>query len=140
MAREFPSSPIHATLRRGRGNDGRVNMLVDTSEHKRAERFLARQMEGQAPLYQFTDRLFRAEALGDVFDAALDAIGRALDCQRTSILLAGWASRGRPPARGCRPASGPDRSAGRRNGRSRAETMAANSASPCKGLLRRAAR
>jgi PAS domain S-box-containing protein len=66
---------------------GAVNMLVDISEHKRAEKFLARQLEGQAALYQFTDRLFRAEALGDVFDAALDAIGRALDCQRASILL-----------------------------------------------------
>ena len=43
---------------------GAVNMLVDISEHKRAERLLARQMEGQAALYQFTDRLFRAESPG----------------------------------------------------------------------------
>ena len=66
---------------------GAVNMLVDISEHKRAERLLARQIEGQAALYQFTDSLFRVDALGDVFDAALDAIGRALGCQRASILL-----------------------------------------------------
>jgi PAS domain S-box-containing protein len=46
-----------------------------------------RRMEVHAVLYQFTDRLFRAESLGDVFDAALDAIGRALGCQRASILL-----------------------------------------------------
>src|SRR5262245_55242184 len=66
---------------------GAVNMLVDTSDHERVGSSIARQMEAQAVLYQFTDRLFRTESLNDVFDAALDAIGRALDCQRASILL-----------------------------------------------------
>jgi PAS domain S-box-containing protein len=66
---------------------GTVNMLVDTSEHKPVGSFSAKAMDEQAALYQFTDRLFRAEAQGDVFDAALDAIGRALGCQRASILL-----------------------------------------------------
>ena len=41
----------------------------------------------QAALYAFTDRLFRAASAEDVYDAALDAITRALDCQRASILL-----------------------------------------------------
>jgi PAS domain S-box-containing protein len=66
---------------------GAVNMLVDVSEHKRAERLLAQQMDSLAALYRFTDRLFRAGSFDDVFDAALDAIGQALGCQRASILL-----------------------------------------------------
>ena len=37
-------------------------------------------------LYRFTDRLFRAQSLQDVCDAALDAIGGALGCERASIL------------------------------------------------------
>ena len=36
---------------------------------------------------RFTERLQRAETLEEVYDAALDAIMRALDCQRASILL-----------------------------------------------------
>jgi two-component sensor histidine kinase len=40
-----------------------------------------------AALFQFTDRLYRAESLSDVYEAALDAILDALDCQRASILL-----------------------------------------------------
>ena len=38
-------------------------------------------------LYRLTDRLYRARALSDVFDAALDAITTALGCRRASILL-----------------------------------------------------
>ena len=38
-------------------------------------------------LYELTDRLHRAESLADVHEAALDAICRALDCKRASILL-----------------------------------------------------
>ena len=45
----------------------------------------------QAALYEFTDRLFRAKTAGDVYDAALDAIIRALGCERASILLFGGA-------------------------------------------------
>jgi two-component sensor histidine kinase len=44
-------------------------------------------MEEQAALFQITDRLQRAESLNDVYDSALDAILRALPCQRASILL-----------------------------------------------------
>jgi two-component sensor histidine kinase len=44
-------------------------------------------MEEQAALYRLTDRLHRAKSLEDVYDAALDAILRALPCQRASILL-----------------------------------------------------
>ena len=66
---------------------GAVNMLVDISERKRAEVTLARHRDEQAALYQLTDSLFRADSLSGVCDAALDAIRRALGCQRASILL-----------------------------------------------------
>ena len=66
---------------------GAVNMLVDITERKRAEEALARRSDEQSALYQFTDRLFRAGAPSDVYDAALDAIQRALGCERASILL-----------------------------------------------------
>jgi len=38
-------------------------------------------------LYLLTDRLYRAETPNDIYDAALDAITRALGCSRASILL-----------------------------------------------------
>ena len=38
-------------------------------------------------LHEFTDRLYRSESEADVYDAALDAIRHALDCERASILL-----------------------------------------------------
>jgi len=41
----------------------------------------------QTALYQFTDRLQRAESLDDVYELALDAILGALQCSRASILL-----------------------------------------------------
>jgi PAS domain S-box-containing protein len=66
---------------------GAVNMLVDISERKRAEVTLARHRDEQTALYQFTDSLFRAASLNGVCDAALDAIRRALGCERASILL-----------------------------------------------------
>lgn len=66
---------------------GAVNMLVDISERKRSEVTLARHRDEQAALYQFTDSLFRAASLSSVCDAALDAIQRALGCERASILL-----------------------------------------------------
>ena len=66
---------------------GASKIARDISERKRAEESLARRMEEQAALYQITDRLHRAESLDDVYDSALDAILRALPCQRASILL-----------------------------------------------------
>jgi len=48
---------------------------------------LARRVAEQAALYEFTDRLFRATTRHEVYDAALDAIIRALGCSRAAILL-----------------------------------------------------
>jgi PAS domain S-box-containing protein len=66
---------------------GAVNMLVDITDRKRAEVTLARRMDEQGALYRLSDRLYRARSLGDIYDAALDAILRALRCERASILL-----------------------------------------------------
>jgi PAS domain S-box-containing protein len=46
-----------------------------------------RRLEEQTALYRFTDRLYRAETITDIYDAALDAIVTALRCDRASILL-----------------------------------------------------
>jgi PAS domain S-box-containing protein len=59
---------------------GAVNMLVDISERKRAE-------QTQSALHEFTKGLYRAETLDQAYEAALNAIGRALGCTRSSILL-----------------------------------------------------
>ena len=66
---------------------GASKIVRDITEYERIVRSIARRMEEQAALYEFTDRLFRAEAPADVYAAALDAIIRALGCDRASILL-----------------------------------------------------
>ncbi len=66
---------------------GASKIARDISEHKRSEQVLTKRIEELAALYRFTDRLHRSRALRDVYDAALDAIQRALGCQRASILL-----------------------------------------------------
>ena len=74
-----------------RDADGRIvgasKIARDISQRKRAENALAERMEEQAALYDFTRRLNRAESLGAVYAAALDAIARALQCSRAAILL-----------------------------------------------------
>ena len=66
---------------------GAINVLVDISHSKSADASLARRMDEQAALYHFTDRLYRAGTQSDICEAALDAIIRALGCERASILL-----------------------------------------------------
>ena len=74
-----------------RTQDGElVNTLcftVDITTQTRAQEALERRMEEQAALHEFTARLQRADTPEDVYSAALDAIIRALECQRASILL-----------------------------------------------------
>lgn len=53
----------------------------------RAETLATHRADEQAALFQFTDRLFRAQTLEDAFDAALDAIMDALRCDRASVLM-----------------------------------------------------
>jgi PAS domain S-box-containing protein len=66
---------------------GGVNIVVDISERKQAEAALAKRRDELAALYRFTDKLCRAEVPSDVYDAALDAITRALGCRRAAVLL-----------------------------------------------------
>jgi PAS domain S-box-containing protein len=66
---------------------GASKIARDISARKRAEEVLARRIEEQAALYQFTDRLFRAPSVDDIYEAALDGIVRALGCKRASILM-----------------------------------------------------
>jgi PAS domain S-box-containing protein len=66
---------------------GALVCLQDLTARKRLEQTVTRRMAEQAALYEFTDRLFRATTRTEVYDAALDAIIRALGCSRASILL-----------------------------------------------------
>jgi len=66
---------------------GASKIARDITERKRVEAALAKRADEQAALYQFTDRLFRANSRDDVYDAALDAIIRALGCERASVLV-----------------------------------------------------
>src|SRR5690349_9670752 len=47
-----------------------------------------RRAEVLAVLFRFTDRLYRARRAEEAYEAALDAIIAALNCDRASILLA----------------------------------------------------
>jgi PAS domain S-box-containing protein len=65
---------------------GASKIARDITARKRSEAVLARRADEQAALYRFTDKLYRAACLPDVYDAALDAILAALHCSRASIL------------------------------------------------------
>ncbi len=65
---------------------GASKIARDITARKRTEAILARRAEEQAALYQFTDKLYRAASLTDIYEAALDAIACALHCRRASIL------------------------------------------------------
>ena len=66
---------------------GGINLLIDVTERKRAQRLLTRLGAEQSTLYRFTDALQRATSFEAVYEAALDAIIGALACQRAAILL-----------------------------------------------------
>src|ERR1019366_5535433 len=52
-----------------------------------ADAELAAHMDEQAAMFRLTDGLHRADTVGDIYDAALDAIGQALRSDRAAILL-----------------------------------------------------
>src|SRR5688572_12378134 len=62
-------------------------LFNDITERKRTQLALAEFARQQAALYQLTDQLQHTKSLEDVFNAALDAIVSALQCDRASILL-----------------------------------------------------
>jgi PAS domain S-box-containing protein len=59
----------------------------EISERKKAEREIHARAHQQQTLYQFVDRLNRAQTLDNVYEAALDALCDSLGCDRASILL-----------------------------------------------------
>lgn len=59
----------------------------ELAQRRRTEEELGARSEQQTALYEFTDRLQAATSLREVYEAALDAISRALHCDRASILL-----------------------------------------------------
>lgn len=83
-----PLMPFPTPLRDAAGKViGAVNVLVDISALRDARKCAARQAEEQAALFRFTDRLYRAGSIAQMYEAALDAILSALRCSRASILL-----------------------------------------------------
>ena len=79
-------SPIRGL--RGGGVIGASKIAHDITARKHAANKRCRNApREQTALYEFTDRLFRAGSAEDVYQAALDAIVRALGCERASILL-----------------------------------------------------
>ncbi|WP_234828061.1 GAF domain-containing protein [Sinorhizobium fredii] len=55
-------------------------------QHARTANEFARRAYEQSVLYRFTDRLYRARSVDDVYQASLDAIVDGLGCGRASIL------------------------------------------------------
>jgi len=65
---------------------GASKIARDITARKRNEESLERRAHEQAALYRFTDNLYRAASLPDIYNAALEAISGALDCRRAAIL------------------------------------------------------
>jgi PAS domain S-box-containing protein len=63
-----------------------VRVQHDITSRKHAEQALARRMDEQAALFGFSERLQHVTELGELYEVALDAIMRALACQRAAIL------------------------------------------------------
>ncbi len=66
---------------------GAVNCFHETIATRNAAEALARHTEEQAPLFELTDRLQTADSPSEIYELAIDAILRALNCQRAAILL-----------------------------------------------------
>jgi PAS domain S-box-containing protein len=58
-----------------------VRVQHDITDRKRAEEALTRRKEEQAALFEFSERLQHCTSVEQVYDAALDAITRALSCK-----------------------------------------------------------
>jgi len=80
---------VNIELLRGPGGEleGAIAAFQDITGRKRIEDALASRVDEQAALYQFSNQLQRATSFVDIHEAALDAITRALRCQRASVLL-----------------------------------------------------
>src|SRR5262249_16971865 len=65
---------------------GASKIARDVTERKRAEAVVTRRADEQAALYRFTNRLYGAESIKAIYEAALAAIVDAMHCSRASIL------------------------------------------------------
>ena len=65
---------------------GAINCFHETTGENSARRTLARRVEEHTALFEFTEKLQRASAIGEIYEAGLDAIASALRCARASIL------------------------------------------------------
>lgn len=61
---------------------GAVNCFHETTATRNAAEALARHTEEQAALFELTDRLQTADSPSEIYELAIDAILRALNCQR----------------------------------------------------------
>ncbi len=66
---------------------GGVGVVIDIEERKRAEDAITEFAREQEALYKLADQLHRTGSFADIFNAALDAILSAVQCDRASILL-----------------------------------------------------
>jgi len=66
---------------------GGVGVVIDIDERKQADEALTEFARQQEALYELSDQLHRTDSLEDVFNAALEAIISAIQCDRASILL-----------------------------------------------------
>jgi PAS domain S-box-containing protein len=82
---------ISLTVSPVRDDDGRIvgasKIARDVGARKRTEAALARHIDEQGTLFALSDGLNRAETVEQIYKAALDAIMRALHCDRASVLL-----------------------------------------------------
>ena len=60
---------------------------IDITERKRVEQAHRTNARRMAALYELTDRLQRSASVEEVYETAMDAIVKALGCERASILL-----------------------------------------------------
>ncbi len=66
---------------------GASKIARDITETKSAAEALAARFREQAALYRLTERVQRTKRIEEVYEATLDAIQGALNCDRASILL-----------------------------------------------------
>jgi PAS domain S-box-containing protein len=66
---------------------GWVASVMDVTQRKRVETAAADEARQKNSLYELADRLHRATSLGEILEAALDALQRALSCNRAAIVL-----------------------------------------------------
>lgn len=64
------------------------SLVREIVERKRSEQALARCVQEQTALYQFTNRLHGAASQTEIFEGALECILAALRCDRAAVLLA----------------------------------------------------